>query len=163
MIQIYDNFLSQAQNQCVIQYALSAPYYYGETDTPGGPVTGLVNVIDKKHDIYRLFHYKTRDLVPEDMDLYRVYINCFSPSERPYFHRDGDTGVTFLYYVNGTDELDDGGETQIVDEGVIKGILPLHNRMLQFDANMLHRATTYRNNHRFTLAVKYGRLSATTI
>ena len=90
------------------------------------------------------------------MNLYRMYINCFAPSERPYFHRDGDTGITFLYYVNGTDDLNEGGETQIVEDGLIKGVLPISNRLVQFNANVLHRATTYRNSHRFTLAVKYS-------
>ena len=156
MILIHDNFLNQEEFYIVDKYATYAPYYYGETDFPGGPVTGLVNIIDKNHQIFNIFHNKTKDLVPQNMNLYKMYINCFSPSERPYFHRDGDTGVTFLYYVNGTNNLDNGGETQIVEDDMIKGILPLHNRMVQFDANILHRATSYRDKHRFTLAVKYA-------
>ena len=130
-LQIHDNFLSPLQLNSVKEYSIIAPYLYGEYD-------------------------KTKDLVPKDMNLYRMYINCFAPSERPYFHRDGDTGITFLYYVNGTDDLNEGGETQIVEDGLIKGVLPISNRLVQFNANVLHRATTYRNSHRFTLAVKYS-------
>ena len=152
-LQIHDNFLSPLQLNSVKEYSIRASYSYGEYDFPGGPITGMISNIQENHDIYRLFHYKTRDLVPKNMNLYRMYINCFAPSERPYFHRDGDTGITFLYYVNGTDDLNEGGETQIVEDGLIKGVLPISNRLVQFDANVLHRATTYRNSHRFTLAV----------
>ena len=84
-----------------------------------------------------------------------MYVNCFAPSENPYFHTDGDDGVTFLYYVNDRWELNDGGETQIIVNDEIKGILPLPNRIVGFDASLLHRATSFRFKHRFTLAAKF--------
>ena len=37
----------------------------------------------------------------------------------------------------------------------IYGITPVPNRMVVFDANIQHRATTFRNDHRFTVAIKY--------
>ena len=50
----------------------------------------------------------------------------------------------------------DLGETQFLIDGEIKGILPKPNRMLGFDADLLHRATTFRDKHRFTIAIKYS-------
>ena len=48
------------------------------------------------------------------------------------------------------------GETQFLIDKEIRGILPYPNRMIQFDASIQHRATSFTNTHRFTLAVKYG-------
>ena len=52
-------------------------------------------------------------------------------------------------------DKDDGGETQFLMNDELYGILPIPNRMVVFSANLLHRATTFRNDHRFTVAIKY--------
>ena len=46
-------------------------------------------------------------------------------------------------------------ETQFYIDGEIRGVVPISNRMVYFDANILHRATTFRDRHRFTVAIKY--------
>lgn len=163
MIQVYENFLSQEKVSLVNDYALCSSYKYGERDNPHTPVVGLVHDVQEEHWVYELFHKLTKKLVPDDMSLERIYINCFAPSENPYYHIDNEDGMTFIYYVNGTHNRDAGGETQIVVDDVIKGIFPVPNRMLKFDANLWHRATAYRYDHRFTLAIKYGRVSSKTI
>ena len=38
---------------------------------------------------------------------------------------------------------------------VINGYPPIPNRMILFDASLLHRATCFRSTHRFTIAIKY--------
>ena len=75
-LQIHDNFLSPLQLNSVKEYSIRASYSYGEYDFPGSQITGMVSNIQENHDIYRLFEYKTRDLVPKGMNLYRMYINC---------------------------------------------------------------------------------------
>ena len=85
-----------------------------------------------------------------------MYVNCFAPNENPYFHTDGDNGLTFLYYPNMDWDLQEGGETQFYINDDIYGITPIPNRMVVFDANIQHRATTFRNQYRFTLAIKYA-------
>ena len=84
-----------------------------------------------------------------------MYVNCFAPSENPHFHVDGIHGITILYYVNDEWEIEMGGETQFLIDDEIRGILPFPNRLVYFDANILHKATSYRTGHRFTLALKY--------
>jgi Rps23 Pro-64 3,4-dihydroxylase Tpa1-like proline 4-hydroxylase len=89
-----------------------------------------------------------------------MYINCFAPSENPYFHIDccdekDDNEVTFLYYPNETWDLDDGGETQFFINERIYGVAPIPNRLIYFNANILHRATSFRDRHRFSIALKY--------
>ena len=52
---------------------------------------------------------------------------------------------------------DDGGETQFLIDDEIKGVLPLPNRIVGFDSNLLHNLS-FRDNHRFTLAAKFSSL-----
>jgi len=154
MIKVIDDFLSIEQYKFVINYCINSSYVYGEYDREGLPPTGMVSEIDETEDIYKLFRYKTEYLVP-GLELNRMYVNCFAPSENPFFHTDWIDGVTFLYYPTDDWALDDGGETQFFVNGEIKGVVPLPNRMVYFNANIKHRATTFRDRHRFTVAIKY--------
>ena len=157
-IEIKDNFLEETDAKRVLEYCVQSSYTYGEVDTPQTPPTGMVHEIQRDEDIYKLFESKIKNYYRyvRKLNLYRMYVNCFSPSENPYFHTDGDKGVTFLYYVNDQWTLNEGGETQILVDDEIRGVLPLPNRIVGFNANLLHRATSFRNRHRFTLDVKFA-------
>lgn len=154
-IHLIDNFLSTKECHDVINYCHSASYNYGEFDAPGDIPTGMVHEIDETSWIYNKFFLKTKDLV-KDLYLDRMYVNCFASGENPNFHIDGDHGITMLYYVNDEWDIEMGGETQFLIDDEIRGILPFPNRLVYFDANILHKATSYRTGHRFTLAIKYG-------
>ena len=152
---IIDDFLEKDNLEYVTNYCLKSSYTYGETDRKTTPPTGMIHTIKNNEDIYNLFESKIRESnLAKGMTLYRMYVNCFSPSENPYFHTDGDSGLTFLFYINDW-KLDDGGETQFLIDNEIKGVLPIPNRIVGFDANIPHKATTFRDNHRFTLAIKF--------
>ena len=156
-VNVCDNFLTDQEKNFVWQYCLDCQYTYGETDNGVNIPTGMVHNISESSQIYDLFEKKIQQAVPKitAMKLYRMYINCFAPSENPYFHTDGQTGITFLYYPNQNWNLNDGGETQFYIDGNIYGIVPEPNRLVMFDAAISHRATSFRNNHRFTVAIKY--------
>lgn len=155
MIKVLDNFLSNEEYNNVLRYCGTSSYHYGETDREDVAPTGMVHEINANEKIYELFASRTQELVP-GLKLYRMYVNCFAPSENPYFHTDGEQGdVTFLFYVNHYWDLDEGGETQFYENDEIRGIVPLPNRMVYFDANIEHRATSFRHRHRFTVAIKY--------
>lgn len=155
MFKIYDDFFNIEQQKNILNYCLEAPYIYGEVDTDDTPPTGFVHDIPKEEKINGLFRAKLKRIVPKGMVFYRMYINCFAPKEIPYFHTDGDNGITFLYYPQYDWNFNDGGETQLFVEDNIYGVVPISNRLLMFDANLLHRATTFRDRHRFTVAIKY--------
>ena len=152
-----DDFLSKKEHQIVLNYCLNADYRYGETDDLDTPKTGMTHNIPETEFVYKLFKKKLSDSVPElqGRKLYRMYVNCFAPNENPYFHKDGETGITFLYYPNEEWDIQDGGETQFYIDGNLYGIVPQPNRLVVFPANILHRATTFRSDHRFTVAIKY--------
>jgi hypothetical protein len=158
MINVIDNFLTENYYKEVIEYCKISPFYYGETDNTNTPPTGMVCNIDLNSEISLFFQEKLieHNEILKSLNLYRMYINCFSPSENPYFHTDGNSGITCLYYPTEEWNYDDGGETQFIINDEIKGILPIPNRMVIFDANLLHKATSFRNKHRFTVAIKYN-------
>jgi hypothetical protein len=118
---------------------------------------GLIKTLDQKR-LFDLFSVEIEKRLPEykPKDITRFYINCFAPSENPYFHIDGEVGTTFLYYPDKTWDLDDCGETQFFIDGSFYGIPPIPNRLISFNANIVHKATSYRNRHRFSIAIKYG-------
>ena len=155
-IQTADNFFNKRDQNTVISYCNSCSYTYGEVDNQNTPPTGMVHNISESEKIYSLFESKL-SAVPfiKGMELYRMYVNCFAPSENPYFHTDGEDGYTFLYYPQKDWKLDDGGETQFIIDNNLYGILPEPNRMIMFEANIPHRATTFRDRYRFTVAIKY--------
>ena len=155
MIKIIDRFLTKEEFDYVFSYCEQAPYHYGEIDKKDTLPTGMVHLVAQREIIYQLFESKTKCLFP-DLILNEIYINCFAPSEKPYFHTDWENGVTCLYYPNQRWELDDGGETQFFIDDEIRGVCPIPNRLVYFDANILHKATTFRDRHRFTVAIKYG-------
>tara|TARA_B100001778_G_C18194593_1_gene452815 strand:+ start:93 stop:560 length:468 start_codon:yes stop_codon:yes gene_type:complete len=152
---IIDDFLEKDNLEYVTNYCLKSSYTYGETDRKTTPPTGMIHSIKSNENIYNLFESKIRESnIAKGMHLYRMYVNCFAPSENPYFHRDSDVGLTFLFYINDW-KLDDGGETQFLIDDEIKGVLPLPNRIVGFDSYIWHKATTFRDKHRFTLAIKF--------
>lgn len=166
MIEIFDDFLDEKDRRFVLEYCTTSSYTYGETDTPQTPPTGMVHKISNNQDICQLFESKIRERCShvKKLNLYRIYVNCFAPSENPYFHSDEPSKLTFLYYVNDEWTLNDGGETQIlvnkrrgvdISKNELRGILPIPNRMVGFDSTLLHRATPFRSRHRFTLVVKF--------
>lgn len=159
-INYQDKFFNEREHSLIYDYCLNANYKFGETDDVNTPQTGVVHNIPEDEFVFRLFKKKISefDQSLKSYKLYRMYINCFSPAENPYFHIDGENGVTLLYYPHMQWDINDGGETQFYVDGNIYGITPVPNRMVIFDASILHKATTFRNNHRFTVAIKYNRI-----
>ena len=176
-ISIHDNFLSKEDQDFVIEYCLQSPYFSGITDNPDTPATGmyspiyengavvnLLKVTDVLNPprVFDLFHsrfQKEFSSLTVNMKLAEMYVNSFAPTELPYFHIDIDDnneGRTFLYYANQDWNVNDGGETQFLIDDEIYGVLPIPNRMVTFDAKILHRATSFRNRFRFTLAARYS-------
>lgn len=158
MIEVFNNFLNKEDSDMVLKYCKTSSYTYGERDSPKTPPCGMVRNISKNENIFKLFYDKIRKQCDraKELNVYRMYVNCFAPSENPYFHNDKPAELTFLYYVNDGWELNCGGETQFqVKKNELIGVLPIHNSMIKFDSSLTHRARSFRSKHRFTLAVKF--------
>jgi len=154
MIEIFDNFFEEKVHKDIFSYCQRALYTYGEVDNPWTPPVGMVSEIKSSDYFFKLFEDKKINSLSEQKP-YRMYINCFSSNENPYFHVDGDSGSTVLYYPNLDWDISEHGETQFLIDNEIRGILPIPNRLVKFDATLLHRATCFRTKYRFTVAIKY--------
>ena len=153
-----DNFLEKKEHKIIEEYCLTASYTYGEVDMTDSVPTGMIHEIPESEFVYKLLRKKILEKCEfvGSMNLYRMYINCFSPSENPYYHTDGEEDhLTFLYYPNNEWQLNDGGETQFFIDGDIYGVAPIPNRIVMFNGSLMHRATSFRDRYRFTIAIKY--------
>ena len=155
-IKYEDNFLSSEEFLEISQFCRDTEYRYGESDDYGLPPTGMISQIQAKEDFFVMLKKRLKEKEPmiKHMSFYRMYVNCFAPGENPYFHEDG-RGITFLYYANTEWNLQNGGETQFYIDGNILGVPAVPNRLVMFDGMIPHRATSFRNGHRFTIAIKY--------
>jgi len=157
-INFSDEFFTDTERQVIYKYCVNADYHYGESDNLDYNITGMIHDIPETEFVYKMISKTLYDRVEfiRDMYLYRMYVNCFAPSENANFHQDGN-GYTFLYYPSPEEmDLDEGGETQFLVEDNIYGIRPIPNRMVVFDGMIKHRATPFRSKHRFTVAIKYS-------
>jgi|TARA_E500000318_G_C3406896_1_gene151992 hypothetical protein len=155
VINVYDNLFSEDVQSQVINYCTTALYSCGEYDREDTPPTGITSQIFPNSPIHSLMIDHTSRFLDHPMNCYRMYVNCFSPGENPYFHIDSKSGITFIYYPQFDWTLDDGGEIQFNIDGELYGVFPLSNRLVMFNSNILHRATSFRNKHRFSIAIKY--------
>ena len=154
MIEIIDNICSYEDNIALYDYLIHQPFRYGEVDSNLTPPTGLVYDIDERtgvvDDLIQMIYNKDIRL----NNLMRAYVNLFLPNEKPYFHTDGNV-TTCLFYFTPEYNIDEGGETQFYVQDKIMGVLPKPCRMVMFDGNLMHRATSYRSNPRITVALKF--------
>jgi len=168
MVDYIDNFFTQVEYYNIVQYCLNANYIFGISDNPNTPPTGMVSDVDSDQQIYELFSKSIDTKIEEvqSLNLHSLRINYFVPLENPYFHTDYESGITCIYYIGPIKaigqkwkdtqyEVNDGGETQFIVKNKSFNILPIANRMCFFDSNILHRATSFRDKYRFTVAIKY--------
>lgn len=109
-----------------------------------------------------------------DYQLLRHHLNIFAPGENARYHSDipGDSW-TLIFYANAYWNVNDFGETkfqifpkEIKTAGiktecpeypVILSIAPLPGRICVFRGNLQHSATAFRDEHRFTASLQYGK------
>lgn len=156
----FDNVFTNDEHKMILKMCLKSKYTYGTGDHQKFPRTGSVCKLDQNDEIPKLIINRLSELDPELKThiIKRIYINCFAPSENPYFHQDSlsPSAVTALYYPHDFYDENEGGETQILaSDDLIIGIKPRPNRVFIFKADLFHRATAYRTKHRFTIAIKY--------
>ncbi len=159
-MQIFEEFLKSKLYFDTVCFAQDkAKYKWGEYDHQYAPPTGVV--ADFTENLIYPFNQIVEEIrphIPDHLSLKRIYINCFAPREIPTWHTDSSIPghkTTLIYLSTKNFALDDGGETQFWDNDKITGIVPRPNRCIIFPSEILHRATSYNNNWRFTLATKW--------
>ena len=153
-LKVIDNLFDRSVIIDTHKYVCKLPYYYGETDNLNDLPTGMVCNLNQDDWLISLIGNKIQDYIGR-LTLYRSYVNIFAPSENPHYHKDGDSGLTVLYYPNSVFNLDQGGETSFIINDSVTGVLPIPGRVVIFSANIVHRANSFRDVHRFSVALKY--------
>lgn len=157
MLKVYNNVFTYKDNLELYNSLLYKTYYtYGEADVEGKPPTGVTSDILPENPLFKVFYDTVLRNVEEikNLKLQRVSINLFLVGEKPYYHNDGNV-ITCLFYISPEYDDDEGGETQFLNDDNIIGIKAKPGRLVVFDGKIVHRATTFRNNPRITVALKF--------
>ena len=125
-----------------------------EVDFQGADPVGETCDLPADSEICRAIAMEIDKLFRLPWKLDRFYVNRFQPKEIPRFHEDGEVVTCLLYADPEPWQPNDHGETQLLFNGEIRGVLPIPNRMLLFDGRILHRATSFRSRRRHTIATK---------
>lgn len=158
-IDVRDQCWSREQNRQLLAWAQSLEYRWGEADQPGHRPAGMVRDLEPEDHTAQLISL-ARAQWPQlgDRAITRSYINLFMPGEQPGWHRDGAVW-TVLAYVTEEREPRLGGGTEFLDTDLkeIRAVLPQPGRMVMFDGELWHRATSYPHRERFTVALKFSK------
>jgi len=158
---VYDNYIQFTDAH--YRELSSLKYSWGERDTRDSLPTGLVSGLEPDSLVFKSIFSFVQTL--EDLNfqgelrLTRAYCNLFAPSEQPHFHKDIEPslrGLTVLGYGNREEvDWDEGGETKFIINNELVSIAPKRNRIVVFDSDILHTATTFRTIYRFTPVLKF--------
>jgi hypothetical protein len=153
-IVVVDNFLHPDTFVQVAAEMTTLRDWKPEVDFQGAAPVGETCDLPSTSVAYRSILDELKKLFLVRFTVDRFYVNRFRATEVPQFHEDGEV-VTCVFYADpGNWTPHHHGETQLLINGEIRGILPLPNRMLVFDGRLLHRATSYQTRTRHTIAAK---------
>jgi hypothetical protein len=169
LIETFDDFLPNDQFNRLHEEVTRLPYFYGERDSQWVAPAGLISDLNNSK-IHEYLYEQVKDLETlKGLVHERTYVNYFSRGEPTTYH-DDNTSRTLLFYFNTTWQLDEGGETKFsIDPKLINGIecsgsedypiilsiAPIPNRMVMFRGDLIHCATSFKSQGRFTLAMKF--------
>ena len=154
-IVIKDNLFDKEEIKNIYNFCRELSYKRNETDDVKLPYTGLVHNFNLENPVVKTIIKKTK---LSYKNLTRAYVNLFLQKEEPFFHQDSvdKNSKTLLYYVNDEPQkIDDLGETFFYINEEIKGVQPVPGRVIIFDGEIWHRASSLRNYDRFTIALKW--------
>ena len=168
-ITVHDNILTEEEiKKYKVTLIRNCHFKYGEDDGPSTQPVGIVCDFTEHimsgytlpHDINCILNNLINKIYEQNeslknMNLFRMYLNLFTPNENPLFHTDGDNTITCLYYLNPSLDPNEGGETQFLIDEEIKGVISKPGRLAIFDGGLEHRATSFKTKPRLTMAFKF--------
>ena len=160
MIKLFDHAVDFNTQKKIYKELSNLTYEHGESDYEGAEIIGLSCELNKNTLSFKILNNILKMIKElDELNLVRTYVNKFEPEDKPLFHIDSfDSGITALYYANDKEEdIDELGGTQfyLKDIEEIKEVLNIPGRIIIFDGGIRHRATSFRNKTRYTIAFKY--------
>jgi len=156
-IEIYDDLVSVGDQRKFLSECNRLGYNVNAWDESPADASGASASVS----IHSYMHNKLMMIIGnnimsvEGLQPYDCYVNCFFPNENPNWHidNDSDKSRTLIYYAN-TNDFNEGG-TEFLGENTVMSVLPKAGRIVVFPGNYKHRATSFRDKKRFTIAFKY--------
>ena len=164
-IEVFDNTISN-EDQDEVRYIISKSHFkYGITDDSNKPPSGLKSTNVPLPIIQKIVSFansQSKNVNFSEFQVESVVVNLFISNELPYFHTDIIKGITIVYYCNETYPFDELGETQFLIKDnngyeYIQGVQPKSGRIVIFTGSISHRATTFRSKPRFTIAIQMSK------
>ncbi len=154
-----DDFLHPKVFLEVAAEVLKLTNWTPETDHPDLPPVGASCDIEFGSRIQLEMYKELEKLFAVPWQVARFFVNRFEAKEVPQFHRDLCPITCLLYADTPEWNFDDHGETQLLVNGEVRGILPRPNRLLLFDGYLMHRATSFQTRTRHTISLQMNDIS----
>ena len=164
---VIDDFLSKEDHHEIYNLTMEREWNPPINDSPEDPLSGSsgYNSGDGFHErgtqiiLSECLVYPNLRNILETEYLQTLY-NKYDPKTPTYFHWDTklpESGWTLIYFPDIAEyDFRMGGETQILVDNQIVGVLPLPNRLMAFDGNLWHKGTSFTNNQlRYSLAIQF--------
>tara|TARA_Y100000389_G_scaffold75029_1_gene71629 strand:+ start:94 stop:612 length:519 start_codon:yes stop_codon:yes gene_type:complete len=145
-IVVIDDFLSENEMKVLEEYFNGNIWQWGHTSSdPKAPQKWFFASFHDKPYFTQYLRGKIEDAIGVKCDLIRVYANgqTLLNSGSWHFDEDKDGYITALLYISGITQYnvhDIRGHTEFkFENGDIKSIEPIKNRLIIFDSQFLHR------------------------
>jgi len=160
-IKIYDDFFESYCLNFIEKNISNLPFYRSEYDLAGRlkKKSGLVHYIDYKSDVYNIIENRLVDknILTDKNKIDRMYYNLFLPNENPQYHVDSknNNDITVLVYLDNIEiDMNENGCTEFDIDSLVLGIPHIKNRVVVFNSTIKHRATSFLDKDRYSIAVK---------
>ena len=162
---VRDNFLSSADWRRIYDLT-QAQDFWATDDMPeegGSGISGYMSSSDNIDEATEILFAEARKFgilanIIDGSDYQGTIYNKYPGKCPTHFHTDSDEGGwTFIYFQDTADyNFKLGGETQIYQNGQIRGIMPVPNRLMAFDGSLYHRGMSFNTDQtRYSFAVQF--------
>jgi len=161
---VIDDFLSKEDHHKFYELTLKREWTpaYDERDSPFTSPSGYSSITSFEDGEVQLLlsqcamHSQLETVIASYY--WQSFYNKYDPKTPTYFHHDTEVGGWTLIYFPDISEYhyQMGGETQILVDNQIVGVLPLPNRLMAFDGSKMHKGTSFTNDQpRYSLAIQF--------
>lgn len=160
---VIDDFLSK-KDHLEIYHLTMKRKWNPVNDNPNASLSGIsgYNSNDTFHELGTqiiinecLDHLSLKEIISTSYAT--TFYNKYDPQTVTYFHNDWEHGWTLIYFPDIEKyNYQMGGETQILIDDAIRGVLPLPNRLMAFDGSLMHKGTSFSTDKpRYSLAIQF--------
>ena len=156
-MKIYDNSLSYLEIKSLYrQFVYERKTYHIDRDQKNTYHNAIASDLPRTDPLFDRFYKILQSYQPnlKLQNLERSGINLYLPNTKMFYHKDGPI-ITALFYINPKVDVTEGGETQFIIDDEIVSIRPKPGRLVVFDGQIEHTATSFATIPRVTVYYKF--------